>query len=320
MCGRGCTYCGRERTIKARTKEINFDECISLCEKHNFKYINAKKEDGKVYIYFICNKHNEFGVQKMPKSNMNRNIKGCKYCKGDLPEWYVKNKIAKQRPFVKLIGEYKNMSTPIKCKCLIHNVIWNVQPNQLLKGAGCYKCGIKKQSASRLHSQDEYIAIIQKVNPNVEIISEYKGMKNDVTVKCKKCGYVWTLNAASLKNNGTRCKKCSYTYKGEDEIISILNNIGCYFIQQYKFSNCKDKRCLPFDFYIPKYNLCIEFDGEQHYKPKFGEANFKITQYHDNIKNDFCAKNKIYLLRIPYWDSSNAEKLIKEKINSIKTN
>ena len=130
MCGRGCVYCGRERTTKARTKEIDFDECISLCEKHDFKFINAKKENCKIFIYFICNKHSELGVQKMSKTNMQRDIKGCKYCKGDLPEWYVKDKIAKERPSIELMGKYKNMSTPIKCKCLTHNIIWNAQPNQ----------------------------------------------------------------------------------------------------------------------------------------------------------------------------------------------
>ena len=107
------------------------------------------------------------------------------------------------------------------------------------------------------------------------------------------------------------------SYKGEDKIIKILQEIKCNFIHQYKFNDCKDKRCLPFDFYLPDYNLCIEFDGEQHYNPKFGKENFKKTREHDKIKNNYCKSNNIKLLRIPYWEGNNMEKIIKD---SLKTN
>lgn len=320
MYGQGCTYCGRERTIKARTKEIDINECVSLCNKHGFIFVSAEKGNGKTFINFVCKKHQELGMQKMSKSNMNRDIKGCKYCKGDLPEWYVREKIKNEHPNIEIIGDYKNLSTPVKCKCLAHGVEWNIKPNEILKGIGCYQCGLEKLSAYHLHTHAEYIEMIHDSNPDVEVISQYKGFKEDITVKCKKCGYIWTLNAYSLKNNGTRCRKCSYTYKGEDKIISILNSIGCDYVHQHKFEDCRDKRSLPFDFYIPKYNLCIEFDGQQHFEPRFGKENLKILKYHDEIKNAYCEKNGISLLRIPYWKSDEIEKIIKDKIHSIETN
>ena len=158
--------------------------------------------------------------------------------------------------------------------------------------------------------------MIKHVNPDIEIISDYKGLESDITVRCKKCGYIWTLNANSLKINGTRCKKCSYTYKGEDSIIEVLDKLKCNYIHQYKFEDCKDVRPLPFDFYLPNYNLCIEFDGQQHYEPRFGEENFKSTKKHDEIKNQYCISKNIDLLRIPYWDSNNIENIIKNKIAS----
>lgn len=320
MCGRGCKYCGHERTAKSKTKEINIEECKSLCSKHNFSFIKAEKENGKVFIYFICNKHKIFGVQKMTKNNMSRNIKGCKYCKGDLPEWFVRKKIQSEYPHIQIVGAYKNMTTPVKCKCLKHNVLWDITPQSILNGTSCYQCGLEKLSKHRLYTQEQFVSIIQKVNPDVEIISEYTGIKNDILVKCKKCGYIWSLNANSLKVNGTRCRKCSYTYKGEDKIISVLNSIGCKYIHQYKFDDCRDKRPLPFDFYLPDYNMCIEFDGQQHYEPRFGNDKFEITKYHDKIKNDYCRNRNIDLLRIPYWDSSNIDKIIKEKLHINKTN
>lgn len=314
--GQGCTYCGRERTVVSRTKPFNYNEAIELCEKHNFEFIDIKREDSVLYIYFICNNHKELGVQKMRKTNMKRNIKGCKYCKGDLPEWYVKQKIVELYSHIELIGKYVNMSTPVDCHCKKHDVYWKTPPQSILEGHGCIECGKEKLSKHHMLSQKEFEDMIALSNPDVEIISEYKGLEYDITVKCKKCEHIWTLNANSLKVNGTRCKKCSYTYKGEDKIIEVLCNLKCNFIHQYKFDDCKDKKCLPFDFYLPDYNLCIEFDGRQHYEPRFGEENFKQTQKHDKIKNQYCEDNNIDLLRIPYWEGNNIDKIIKNKLNT----
>lgn len=44
----------------------------------------------------------------------------------------------------------------------------------------------------------------------------------------------------------------------------IYNNIE--YIKQKTFENCIDKRKLKFDFYLIKLNICIEFDGIQHYE------------------------------------------------------
>lgn len=317
MNGRGCTHCGRERTVASRIVHLNSEEAIELCNKLNFEFIDIKKEDGIIYVYFICNKHRDLGIQRMRKENMKRDIKGCQYCKGNLPEWYVKQKIEKEFPHVKLLGKYINMTTPLDCYCEKHDVHYKPTPRNILNGQGCIECGKEKLSEQHTYTQSEFENLIKLVNSDVEVISEYKVMEYDVTVRCKKCGYTWTLNAQSLKLNGTRCRKCSYTYKGEDKIIEILQCLNCNYIHQHKFEDCKDKKCLPFDFYLPDYNLCIEFDGEQHYVSKFGVDNFIKTQKHDNIKNEYCKLHNIELLRIPYWEGSSSESIIKNKLNII---
>lgn len=60
--------------------------------------------------------------------------------------------------------------------------------------------------------------------------------------------------------------------------------------------------------------MCIEYDGEQHFKPKKrfgGENGYNLTIYRDSIKNEFCKKNKIKLMRIKF-----NEKII-HKLNKI---
>ena len=41
------------------------------------------------------------------------------------------------------------------------------------------------------------------------------------------------------------------------------------------------------------------------------------TQRRDNIKNEYCKKNNIPLLRIPYWEKKNIKKIITEYLSNL---
>lgn len=62
-------------------------------------------------------------------------------------------------------------------------------------------------------------------------------------------------------------------------------------------------------------DMCIEFDGQQHYEPKFGEESFKRTQSHDIIKNEYCKSKGISLIRIPYWDGSSISEILSNELH-----
>lgn len=65
--GRGCVYCGRERTIESELIEFNRDEDKTIAESKGFEYVDTVREHGLILIEYICPKHREFGVQKMRK-------------------------------------------------------------------------------------------------------------------------------------------------------------------------------------------------------------------------------------------------------------
>ena len=80
-------------------------------------------------------------------------------------------------------------------------------------------------------------------------------------------------------------------------------------MRQKKFKGCftsadinGKERCylLPFDFYLPKYNTCIEYDGEGHYKVIYSQEGYERTKFTDKLKTKYCKKNGIKLIRIPY--------------------
>jgi len=64
----------------------------------------------------------------------------------------------------------------------------------------------------------------------------------------------------------------------------------------------------------------IEYDGEQHYKSvEFwgGEETLRYIQTNDSIKNAYCVKNSIPLLRIPYWEKDDIGNLVTSFIESL---
>lgn len=105
--------------------------------------------------------------------------------------------------------------------------------------------------------------------------------------------------------NGNGCPKCRES-KGEKIIRGYLIENNFNFISQHKFPDCKDIKTLPFDFYLPEHNICIEFDGRQHYEviDRWGGVEgLKDQQKKDKIKNKYCENNKIKLFRISYKES-----------------
>ena len=68
----------------------------------------------------------------------------------------------------------------------------------------------------------------------------------------------------------------------------------------------KSCRKLRFDFYLPKQNTLIEYDGEQHFiqRGRFGSG-FEALKRNDKIKNEYCRDNNIKLIRIHYKSPEN---------------
>lgn len=114
-----------------------------------------------------------------------------------------------------------------------------------------------------------------------------------------------------------RCNVCARRESSGEKIIrEILESKNVVFEQEKRFDGCKDKKQLPFDFYLPDNNTCIEFDGPHHYRAIYGDLEHtKMTQYHDQIKNEYCGKNGINLIRIPYWEGHNIEEILTKELH-----
>jgi hypothetical protein len=96
-------------------------------------------------------------------------------------------------------------------------------------------------------------------------------------------------------------EKISY---GEKKIYDYLKLNNIEFDYNKSILGCKNENNLRFDFYIPEKNICIEFDGIQHFKSiDFfgGDVEYEKTKMRDEIKNIFCKLEGIKLIRLPYF-------------------
>lgn len=110
---------------------------------------------------------------------------------------------------VDIIGEYKNIHTKIKIRCKACGYIWEKVPNNILyHGVGCPNCYNQRRWKNRLKSDEEFKKEVYEKNPSLEILDQYTGENNNITIKCKKCGNVWVMNAGSFFTHCS-CAVCS---------------------------------------------------------------------------------------------------------------
>lgn len=316
--GKGCRECGRESTAQKKRSDISLriDEDISHCKRLGLMYVETYRkyyDDGKskVMVRYICNKHKDKGIQEVKRYDLYKANYSCKYC---YPTSYthdeIKEKISMfEDHFEFLSDDYTKVYDRILCRCKKHNIVKSVLIKDILNGQGCYECGLEKLAAANLLSTDEVKRRISSINPHIELVSEYKGGKEPVTVRCRMCGTKWDTHTYTLY----RCPVCDFYYKGEQLTADFLNEYNIKYIPQFKFDDCRYKKQLPFDFYLPNENICIEYNGLQHYQPCDifgGQERFEEQQIRDNIKRQYCKDKGIKLIEIPYIYNT------KEKINN----
>lgn len=141
-----------------------------------------------------------------------------------------------------------------------------------------------------------------------------KNTKSEDSIKSKK-------ENQKYFNSNKKIKQSS----GESKIRQFLTQRKIDFIQECEFKDCinpNTKRKLRFDFYLPKQNICIEFDGKQHTSPTLEfylntndpEMEFQNQKFRDSIKNSYCINKEIKLIRINYTQYKSIDDILKREI------
>lgn len=229
-------------------------------------------------------------------------------------------------PNIKIIGEYINQNILIKCRCLIDNCEWESYPFNLLnKSAGCPTCAKDRVHSLQSLSNEEFLLRVEKINSTVKPIEKYYSYHQKLKCVCKIHDIVFYQSPHGILDGKNGCPNCVQS-KGEKVLFTTLKNFGFELLQQYTFTDCVYKSKLRFDGYDFNNKITYEFNGAQHYYPidfagkgeEWANSQFEINKIRDNIKIDYCNKNNITLIIVPYWELDNIEHYLFDQLVKLK--
>lgn len=277
--------------------------CDSFNDKHRCPYCSHKKVHPK-------DSFAQWGINNVDKDFL------IKYwsSKNTLNPWKLAPQSSKRVWILCQNKEYHNDNSGYSIRC-----------DSFYRGRRCNYCSNNrgkvhlKDSFGYLHSQKaKYWSKSNSKSPFE--VAPYSG--KIFKFYCEDCGkeFETSLNSISQNVRSMKCRDCTSS-KGEQKIKEYLIKNNINFIPQKTFNELKGVRnsLLSYDFYLPKYNLLIEYQGEQHekYNDFFYKRveNFKIQLEHDERKRRYAKDNNIKLLEIWYYNFNDIESILLSTLN-----
>lgn len=310
-------------------KRLKYDDVKSFVEGNSScKLISTeyKNIDSKMTFRCFCGEEFETTFYKFDK----RDKKQCNKCGGrgghnkltfDQVKKYVE---VESGTGCKLLStEYENANEQLKFMCKCGNT-FETKLGHFKNGIQkqCRECGFEIRAKSKRLDKEYVKSIIE--SKGCKLLNAYKNANTRIRIQCS-CGNEFeTLFLVFRDYDVNMCGICrneaNIISKGELKIEKWLFSNNIEFKAQYRIEGCRNERELPFDFAVFENNelkTLIEYDGKQH----FGLGNFTSDQNeseiayeqvkkHDRIKNEFCLKNRIPLLRISYNEYKNINEIL----------
>lgn len=291
--GIGCPKCGKGTL----TRDEFIEKSLELHnDKYDYSLVSNDIENTK-NVDILCREH---GVFRTTPYNHLRGI-GCSKCSGNrklTTDEFIqlsKNKYSKYNyNYDKTI--YTGYSKSCTITCPIHGD-FEVLPSLHLNGnSHCNRCSDRK-----IWDFDYFVDSGNKIHNNKYLYDKETFINSSKSAKitCRLHGDFYQSPESHIRL-GRGCPVCSES-RGEKAIANFLINNNIKYERYKKFDDCKNKLRLPFDFYLPDFNMCIEFDGIQHFEPvkRFGGVSeFEKVKLRDKIKDEYCRNNNIKLVRI----------------------
>ncbi|TDX43706.1 hypothetical protein [Orenia marismortui] len=335
VCECGHEFKDTRKNVKKFVRRHGLFKC-PICRdgKRTWNYRGVKKQFEEHGCELLSNKYNDIFSKlkyrcecgEVAKISFNNFLKG-RRCKKCATKRQAKSKRFSYKELklhfekyecVLLSNKYKDVHSVLKFKCSCGNIDYKTF-HAFNKSPRCTSCGIEARTKTKRHDYD-YIRTYFKDHGCELLSKDYQNAKTKLKYICE-CGNVSETTFDHFYQ-GCRCPRCSES-KGERMISKFLEDKNIYFEKEFTISDCVSQNgyALRFDFALYKNNeliYLIEYDGEQHFEPinHFGgEDSFEQRVRNDKIKNSFCKERGINLIRIPYWDFDNIEKILNKKLN-----
>ena len=292
---KGCKYC-------AGNVKRSLEELQKLSDEiHGGKYIILERlSEGKIKVK--CKRCGNV-FDQLVNNHINYK-KGCKRCNVNFRFNYMSLEELQALSDKLHNGEYQILDVfmneedqpvlRIKHKKCGH-VYTNKPHAHLVAKKKCKNCH-KKYKYSTKNFQKKIDELHGK--RRYEILTEYKGSHEYVTVKCCVCGHVWDVLATNLlmKRGCPNCVGKTSSY--ETTLETLLTNHGLSVERNVK--GLLDNKYLELDLYLPEKQIALEFNGfPWHYStPKFNQhpnGNFKRKHFE---KTHQAFLNGIHLIHV----------------------
>lgn len=265
----------------------------------------AKNNGTKVMWHCRCECGKELDIHGT--SLRNGNTKSCGCLQKDKAANSLIDLTGKQYGFLTVLkrdetkpkGHQQRVYWLCKCECgSIISVAGNHLKSGHTKSCGCYN----PQSPN-------FINEVGNIYGKLTVIEEAGRDKNGrVLWKCLcECGNEKIALGKSLRAGLVMSCGCLHS-KGEEKISKTLREMKINYISQYHTDELKNDNnyFLYFDFFLPDFNVAIEYQGEQHYSPinrgYYDNDSFLELKKRDNLKKEYCLNKRIKLVEIPYTD------------------
>ena len=210
-----------------------------------------------------------------------------------------------------VLGEYSKALEKIKMRHNKCNYEYLVTPHDFISSNNrCPKC----YGNIKLTTDSFKDRVYELEGNEYSVLGEYKNIDTKILIKHNTCENEYLVTPYKFIHRKQRCPNCTSS-KGEIKILNFLKSNNVKFKPQYEIDGLVGigGKNLRFDFAIfdnDKLLFLLEYDGEFHFSDVYSNSSHDKIKKHDKIKNEYCLKNNISLIRIPYFEFDNIEKIL----------
>jgi very-short-patch-repair endonuclease len=290
----------KKRTTSSAVSEIyeKYGNKITTLPTFIFRGVDYKET-------FVCFEHGEFETSFFHL--MKASKYGCRSCSPFGPKgWeYMKSKILHKHG--ELYEYYLNdadytSGSKLKIICRKHGVFEQSYSDHL-SGCGCPECATE---AKEILINDFLLNSISHHGNSYRynyVFEDYKRATSKIRIICPKHGIF--KQQANDHGRGVGCPSCNSSSKGENLIRNFLIRHHIEYTTQKTFHNCiRNKGKLKYDFYLPEYNILLEYDGKQHYEEGYRCNDLEDMKTNDEFKTSYANDNGYKMVRIRYDDDT----------------
>ena len=325
LCKVGCPKCAHKKShdeARMSTEEIIRKGKELYGDRYSYNKVDSLNRDNKGRVCFTCNicgkdfwerpvlfltpkRRKKWNCPNCIKISKDKNMQLAK----ERHENYIKNYVHNTESFIKKLNEkfpsfydtsetvYVNNITRL---ILLHN------GRKIITTPAAILAAKKPILHDRVYNTETFIKKAKEVHRDryKYFHTDYKSAKENVLITCPIHGDFLQLPNNHL--NGSGCPYCKNS-KLEYEMKTILIECGFEFVEKQHFKWLGRQHL---DFYLPKYSIAIECQGEQHFKDVVIYDSKMNNIERDFIKKNKCSNNNIKIL---YYFPKNT--LIKDLLN-----